>query len=113
MLVVLTNAVDGRDDEFNDWYDHTHVAQVLALDGFEAVRRFRLAPDGGAGESAPYRYLAVYEIADGRLDDARRALAEAIAEPGRPRMAASETLAEDRGVWWFTAIGPRVTADGT
>lgn len=110
-LVVLTNAVAGREEEFDDWYSNQHLAEVLRIDGFVAAQRFELAPAGEAHADAPYRYLAIYEIADGKLDDARRALAEAIAEPGRPRMASSGALADDRCVWWFTTIGERVSAE--
>ena len=107
-LVVFTNAVEGRESEFDDWYDHTHLAQVLALEGFTAVQRFELAP---GGVDAPYRYLAIYEIEPGRLEAAQRALADALAEPGRPRLAPSDALAHDRLVWWFSETGDRVVTD--
>ncbi len=112
-LVVLTNAVEGREAEFDDWYSNQHLAEVLRIDGFVAAQRFELAPPLPGDAPAPYRYLAIYELAEGKLEDARAALAEAIAEAGRPRMASSDALAEDRLVWWFTAIGDRVAATGT
>ena len=63
VLLVLSNAANGRDDEFNDWYTNVHLPDVLAVDGFVAAQRFRLAdaqlqPD----RPAPHRYLAVYDI---------------------------------------------------
>ena len=63
VLLVLSNAANGRDDAFNDWYTNVHLPDVLAVDGFVAAQRFRLAdaqlqPD----RPAPHRYLAVYEI---------------------------------------------------
>ncbi|TAK64793.1 MAG: hypothetical protein EPO22_05465 [Dehalococcoidia bacterium] len=63
ILLVLSNAAGGRDDEFNDWYTDVHLRDVLAVDGFVAAQRFRLAgeqlqPD----RPATHRYLAVYEI---------------------------------------------------
>ena len=63
ILLVLSNAAGGCDDEFNDWYTNVHLRDVLAVDGFVAAQRFRLAdaqlqPD----RPAPHRYLAVYEI---------------------------------------------------
>ncbi len=42
-LLVLTNAVEGRDDEFNQWYDHQHIPDALDVPGYVAAQRFRLA----------------------------------------------------------------------
>ena len=39
-FVALTNAVAGREQEFNDWYDHQHVKDVLAIPGFLTAQRF-------------------------------------------------------------------------
>lgn len=59
VLIVETNALPGTDLEFNRWYTHEHLSDVLALQGFTAAERFRLlefvAP-------AAHRYLAVYEM---------------------------------------------------
>ena len=42
-LLVLTNAVEGRDDEFNQLYDHRHIPDALDVQGYLAAQRFRLA----------------------------------------------------------------------
>ena len=42
-LVVLTNANEGADDAFNDWYTNTHIGDILALEGFTAAQRFKLS----------------------------------------------------------------------
>ncbi|MEM7286741.1 MAG: hypothetical protein AAF480_10355, partial [Actinomycetota bacterium] len=57
-LFVFSNPVDGREDEYNDWYDDVHIAEVLEVDGFVACQRFTAA----GGDDAPARYLAVYEM---------------------------------------------------
>jgi hypothetical protein len=74
ILTVLTNPVgEGRDEEFNEWYDRVHVPDVLAVDGFVAVTRYRVAATQARGTPSPgYRYLAVYEI---DTDDLAEALA--------------------------------------
>ena len=36
------------DDEFNAWYDG-HVQEILAVPGFESVRRYAISPVVGAG----------------------------------------------------------------
>ena len=60
MLVVFTNAADGKDDEFNRWYDEVHLGDVLKVEGFVAAQRFKLSEMDGA--DSKHRYLALYEI---------------------------------------------------
>jgi hypothetical protein len=71
-----------REDEFNDWYDRTHVPELLAVPGFVSARRYRRVGDDGGAE-----YLAVYEI---DADD----LAAPVSELRR-RSAAGETTRTD------------------
>ena len=63
VLMVLSNAVDGKDDEFNSWYDNKHLPDVLSVPGFVAAQRYtanalQLTEDGPPA----HRYLAIYEI---------------------------------------------------
>jgi hypothetical protein len=46
-----------REDELNQWYDGTHIPELLAVPGFVSARRYRRVDEDGAAE-----YLAVYEI---------------------------------------------------
>ena len=39
-FVVLTNAVEGKDDAFDEWYTNTHLGDVLAVPGFVSAQRF-------------------------------------------------------------------------
>ena len=71
-LLVYTNAAPGQDNAFNEWYDNTHLPQILALPMVVSAHRFRLSPTGvdaaaagGQDDSAlplPHAYLAVYEV---------------------------------------------------
>ena len=71
-LLVYTNAMPGQDEAFNDWYDNTHLPQILALPMVVSAQRFRLSPTGvdGTEEGSlvhtsaplPHTYLAVYEV---------------------------------------------------
>jgi hypothetical protein len=56
---VVTTAVPGREDEFNRWYDDTHLPDVLQAPGFVAGRRYTLI---GPGSAYRPRFLAIYEI---------------------------------------------------
>ena len=64
-LIVYTEPVAGREDEYNKWYNEAHLKEVLEVEGFVAAQRFELAdaqlagPDDGA---KPGRFLAIYEI---------------------------------------------------
>lgn len=67
-LLVFSNPVDGREDEYNKWYDETHLGEVVAIPSFKSAKRFRVSQAPGVPESA-HRYLAIYEF-DGPPDKA-------------------------------------------
>ena len=74
-MLVFTNAVEGRDDEFNDWYDNVHLKEVLELPEFTSASRYRLS-EGQLFPDQPHRYLAIYEF-KGPSTDAVAALSAA------------------------------------
>jgi hypothetical protein len=47
--------------EYDRWYDE-HVREILAVDGWVSVTRFRIDAVVGADASGGYRYLACYEL---------------------------------------------------
>lgn len=107
-FVVLTNAVEGQEDEYNDWYNNRHLRDVLACDGFVAAQRFRLT-DTGPGQEFSHRYLAFYEVDTDDLDKANQALTEAA---NNGAMFISPALNMDDAVAkYFTPITDRVTAE--
>jgi hypothetical protein len=66
-LIVLSEAVEGRHEEFNDWYSWVHIRDVMRLSRVViAVQRFRRAEHPLAPSSAryPQPYLAIYETSD-------------------------------------------------
>jgi hypothetical protein len=82
VYVVRTRPVSPeRDDELNEWYDRTHVPELLAVPGFVSARRYRLVGDDGP------EYLAVYEIEADDLtapvQELRRRSAAGETTPGR------------------------------
>jgi len=60
VLVATSAALEGRDDEFNEWYDNVHKGDVCDLPGVISCRRFNASPASPAETPAPY--LAIYEI---------------------------------------------------
>lgn len=72
-LYVLTDAAQGFDREFNEWYDRQHIPEVLEIPGFVAATRFRQLSDIGLPDTSAQienEYLATYEISG----DPRRAI---------------------------------------
>lgn len=55
-LIVMSNPVEGRDDEFNRWYDDVHLGDVFKVAGVIGAERYRLRDNG------KWRYLAIYEM---------------------------------------------------
>jgi hypothetical protein len=104
-FIVVTDAIPGREEEFNAWYDQVHLADVLRVPGFVAAQRFKLAqPDG----SLPGRYLALYEI---ETEDPQAALEELTRRSGTQSMMISEAMDMSKvSATLFAALGPRRTA---
>jgi hypothetical protein len=55
-LIVYTSPADGKEDEYNAWYDDIHLAEFSALPGVINGRRFKVA-----GGDKP-QYAAIYEL---------------------------------------------------
>ena len=55
-LIVYTSPVDGREDEYNAWYDDVHLPEFAALPGVIAGRRFKVV-----GGRTP-QYVAIYDL---------------------------------------------------
>lgn len=63
-LFHYANSKPGQENEFNEWYDGTHLGDVLAVPGMLAATRYRLEPVAArsTGLPPPGEYLAVYEF---------------------------------------------------
>jgi hypothetical protein len=62
LLVVQSSpAGPDREDEYNKWYDETHIPQILTIPGVVSARRYRLH-DGFPTAPSTRGYLAIYEI---------------------------------------------------
>ncbi|HLH68533.1 MAG TPA: hypothetical protein VKY90_05775 [Candidatus Dormibacteraeota bacterium] len=78
--LVQTNALPGRDREFNDWYTNRHIYDILAVPGIVSAQRFRLSSARRSSNYSsmppPFEYLALYDI-DGDPDAVLQAIEEA------------------------------------
>ena len=86
-LVVLSNATDGQDAEYNDWYTNTHLDDVVAVPGFVSAQRFILKDPMGFEHK--HNYLAIYEI---ESDDPQKTIDEMMRRRGTDAMIISEAL---------------------
>ncbi len=101
LVLVLTEPTEGQEDAFNDYYENTHLDEVIETAGWKSAQRFKLA--GGAGADCPLPYLAVYE-AEG--DDAGSIIAGM--NDTRARRQQSDALNKATGrVWVFEQLGPK------
>jgi len=58
-LIVYTSPAEGREDDYNAWYDDVHLAEFSALPGVINGRRFKVAAADGSAKPA---YAALYEL---------------------------------------------------
>jgi hypothetical protein len=64
IMVVQSRPSDlAREDEYNQWYRHTHLPEIRAVPGFTAARRYQVH------NGADHSYLAIYEIDADDLTD--------------------------------------------
>lgn len=89
ILVVLTNPVAGREDDFNDWYTNIHLRDAMRFRGSIATQRFSFASqqvqDFPQGFVA--KYLALYEVYD-----AARFSQEHVDNALTPRMVVEDSI---------------------
>jgi hypothetical protein len=87
----MSNPLPGRDAEYNEWYTHRHLADVMAVPGFISARRFALV--GDTAEGAPkQRYLALYNM---RTDNPEKVLATLVELVESGKMHISEAMNMD------------------
>jgi hypothetical protein len=60
VLMVYTNPTEGKEDEFNQWYNDIHLGEVLQVPGIVSAQRFKVA-DVMPGVS-DHQYLALYNL---------------------------------------------------
>ena len=109
MFLVLTNATEGRDDEFNDWYNNRHLPDVLAVEGFVAAQRYKMA-ELDPPQTSGHHYMALYEVEAEDLAKANQALMNTA---GTDAMVLSEALdMTSASAIYFEPITERVVAPG-
>jgi hypothetical protein len=107
LLLVMTNATEGREHEFNDWYDNRHLADVLKVPGIVAAQRFALSPVQRMAPPLPWSYFAIYEI---ETDDLNATVEALSSRSGTELMPISDAMQTERQAFVVHAIGGRHSA---
>lgn len=103
LLFVYSNPVEGKEDEYNDWYENTHLDEVLLSAGFTSAQRFEVSVDPQG--VASHRYLAVYEVEG---DDPQAIVDQLNAD--RPNRRQSDSLdRRNAHMYVFSPTGPKHT----
>lgn len=104
-LIVMTNPVEGRAEEFNEWYSKVHLADVVKVPGIVRAQRFsRAAFQRGEGPF-PWEYLAIYDC---DTDDLEGLIAKITAVAGTEDMPISDAMQTARFSCYFEEMGEPV-----
>jgi len=89
-LVALTTPLPGKEAEFHDWYQNTHLGQVLSIPGFQGAQRFKLVAKLMGADTN--QFLAIY---DAEADDPGALLAKMgeFAQSGKMTPATTQDMA--------------------
>jgi hypothetical protein len=106
VLIVMTEPLEGKDEEFNEWYDNVHIPELLKVPGFAAAQRFAAVP-WTKGELPPRAYLTLYEF-DTDVESVKEANAQARSGRSHETPPVIDTSASV--VYAFEAVRERVEA---
>lgn len=106
-LIALTNPLEGRDDEFNEWYMSEHPTDAFKLPGNVAAQRYKLRDIQHRSGPLERKYMAVYER---DIEDVSESLNALAAASGTDAMKLSPAVSPERMVWIYQPITDRIEA---
>ena len=101
-MVVQSQAVAERDDDYNEWYDNQHFGDICALPGVTGGRRLEHAMTA-MGEPG-LKYLAIYDI---ETDDIGAVMAEMGRRGAEGLMPISDALDAPASVLWVYKVSDK------
>jgi hypothetical protein len=108
--LVFSNPTEGREDEFNDWYDNVHIPDLLAIPGILSAHRYDLLDTAINRDPAmpppAHRYLCVYEM-EGNADAIMAKVRESVMSGGIAMTDAMDALQSRLSFW--SPRGQKVT----
>ncbi len=101
-MVAETTPHAGQDSDFNNWYDKTHVPELLKMPGVKSAERFKLTFTM-AGAKPDHPYFTIYEI---ETDDLQKTLGAF----GTTKLTQSDTFdPSTAALSIYSAVGKKVT----
>ena len=97
IFAVHSNPVEGREQEYNDWYANRHIKDLLACPGIVSACRLVLADQPVRDVPQPFKYFSLYEI---QTDDLQGVIDELTSRAGTETMPRSAALGNSSAVFW-------------
>jgi len=73
VLIAFTNPVAGQEDAYHDWYNTTHISEILSVPGIVSARRFKTKVIDVKGGPA-WKFMAIYEVETDNLGETLKTL---------------------------------------
>lgn len=105
-LIALTTPLPGKEAEFHDWYQNTHLKEVISVPGFEGAQRFQLVAKLMGADTN--QYLAIYDAESDNPGALLAAMGE-FAQSGKMTPATTQDMATTYTAL-FTECGEYVKA---
>lgn len=99
IMIATSTAHEGRDAEYNEWYDNTHLPDVCAVPGFTSGQRWRAVPEASPN-TPPADYIAIYEI---EADDPGAAVNELMRRAGAGEISLTDAIDMSTANIWIYA----------
>jgi hypothetical protein len=102
LFAVHSNPVEGREDEYNEWYSNRHLPDLRTVAGVVSARRFTIADrQARLVSQQQYRYLSLYEV---ETDDPQGFIDELTSRIGTESMPRSDALSSDLSAILWKAL---------
>ncbi|MFN3233671.1 MAG: hypothetical protein ACE363_16145 [Alphaproteobacteria bacterium] len=88
LVIIKSNAVAGREADYEAWYNNIHLGEVLQVPGFLTGQQYRTPPSPD-GSPPSHSHTAVFEV---ESDDITATLTQLGEEFASGRMTATDAL---------------------
>jgi hypothetical protein len=103
-MIALTRPVEGREDEYHDWYQSVHLVELCTIPGVIGAQRYKMAAQLSGYDGR--EFLAIYDIETDDIGVTMAAIGQAAASG---KMTRSDALAPGGYTVVFSEFGERVT----
>lgn len=98
VFAVYSNPVEGREQEYLDWYANRHLDDLRACAGVISARHLTIADQQFTNvQPQQFKYLALYEV---ETNDVQLFMHDVLTRIDTPRMPRSPALGERSAVLW-------------